>query len=72
MAKKIKFNHVCKKIAAQEGISDKEVKSEMTKAIEAAFKNPTKEQKLFQDTIPRKGNIPTYEEIMQFIVENIK
>ena len=41
-------------------------------AIEATFKNPTKAQKAFQDTIPRKGKIPTYEEVIDFIIQNIK
>lgn len=41
-------------------------------AIEATFKNPTKAQKAFQDTIPKKGEVPTYEEVIEFIVQNIK
>ncbi len=71
MAKE-KFDIVCEKLALRHGTSARKIKREMKIAIEAAFKNPTKEQKVFQNTIPKKGEVPTYEEVMEFIIQNIK
>ncbi|NDO47129.1 sporulation initiation factor Spo0A C-terminal domain-containing protein [Clostridium sp. MD294] len=69
---KRKFDIVCKELALEYNTSDRKVKQEMKIAIETAFKNPTTEQKAFQDTIPRKGEMPTYEEVIDFIIQNIK
>ena len=71
MAKR-KFDTVCEKLALEYNTSARKVKQEMKIAIETAFKNPTTEQKAFQDTIPKKGKIPTYEEVIDFIIQNIK
>ena len=70
MAKE-KFDIVCEKLALKHGTSAKKVKQEMKIAIETAFKNPTTEQKAFQDTIPRKGETPTYEEVIDFIIQKL-
>ena len=70
MAKR-KFDTVCEKLALEYNTSARKVKQEMKIAIETAFKNPTTEQKAFQDTIPKKGEVPTYEEVMEFIIQNI-
>ena len=53
MAKE-KFDIVCEKLALKHGTSARKIKREMKIAIEATFKNPTKAQKAFQDTIPKK------------------
>ena len=70
--KKIDFDGICKTIALKNGISVESVKQNMQSAINIAFENPTEEQKLFQQNIPRKGEIPTAEEVLDFIYQNLK
>lgn len=49
-----------------------EVKKEMQSAINYAFENATQEQKLFQSNITKKGEIPTPEELLNFVCKNVK
>ncbi len=66
------FDRICKAIALKNGISVEEVKKEMQSAINYAFENATQEQKLFQSNITKKGEIPTPEEVLNFVCKNIK
>ncbi|USF29787.1 sporulation initiation factor Spo0A C-terminal domain-containing protein [Clostridium sp. MD294] len=67
-----KFDKICKAIVLKNGVSMKEVKKEMQSAINYAFENVTQEQKLFQSNITKKGEIPTPEELLNFVCKNIK
>lgn len=54
-------------VARLHGVTEEEVKSEMEKAIAAAYKNPNKSA----CSVPRKGEIPTVEEFLAHAVKMI-
>lgn len=57
------------KIAEHYGVSCDEVEREIKAAITAAFTNPQNDGqiKLSQQQVPRKGEIPTPEELMLYL-----
>lgn len=63
-----------RKIAKENGVSHKEVKREMQLAIEYAYKNnqDNAEIKAYQNKVPHKGEIPTTDEFINFMVKEIK
>lgn len=65
---------VYRKIARKNGVSVKEVKEEMQKAIDAAWDNPNKTtQNIFlQNQIKPDGTKPTAEEVIRFSIEKLK
>ena len=65
---------VYRKIARKNGVSVKEVKEEMQKAIDAAWDNPDKTaQNIFlQNQIKPDGSKPTPEEFIRFNAEKLK
>lgn len=70
--KKKNFDDICKAIALKHGVSVEDVKRDMQAAINDSFQNPTPQQKALQDSIDRKAEIPTSEELIYFIAKNIK
>lgn len=63
-----------KRIAGQNGISAEEVRNEMQKAIDEAWKNPPEDgsaARAYQSLIPCRGSIPTPEELIQYAVREI-
>lgn len=63
---------IIKKVAAANGVSPQEVSKEITKAIELAFKNADGEEKINLASIPRKGDKPSPEEIIEYLANKIK
>lgn len=65
---------VYRKIARKNGVSAKEVREEMQKAIDAAWDNPDKTAKniFLQNQIKPDGSKPTPEEFIRFNVEKLK
>lgn len=65
---------VLRQIAKEHGISLKEVKQDMQAALAHAYKNAPKDgvTKAYQDRVPRKGEIPTAEEFINYAVMEIK
>lgn len=63
-----------KKIAHDHGITVDEVKREIQSAIEYAYKNPQKSEseKLLQENINHKDEIPTPEELVAYVLQEIK
>ncbi len=54
-----------KKTAVIHGVSEKEVISEINKAIALAYENPTDSAR----NVPCKGEIPTAEEVFNYIFD---
>ncbi len=59
---------VYRKVAKQNGVSVKEVKSEIQKAIDAAWDNPDKspEAASYQSLVANGGKKPSIEELIKF------
>ena len=69
--KKTNFNRVYEGVSLEMGIPVEEVKWRMQEAVISIFESSTKEQKIILDCVPRKGEIPTPEELIYFIFENL-
>ena len=63
------YSHINKnKLAKQNGVTPQQVREDMAQAIRQAYENPKDEQtKWFQKQVPCKGQIPTPEEMMDFV-----
>lgn len=59
---------IIRKISKENGVSVEEVRREMRFAIEAAYGNPNAEAL----TVPRKGDVPTPEEFIDYCAQMIK
>lgn len=59
---------IYKLIAKKYGVTEAEVKEEMEKAIASAYENPNE----LARRVPCKGEIPTVEEFLDFVVMNLK
>lgn len=67
------MRQVYRKIAKKHGVSVEEVKNDMQEALNHAYNNTSKEEttKLFQNQIPKRDQIPTPEEFIQFAANNL-
>ena len=65
---------VYRKIARQNGVSVKEVKDEMQKALDDAWNNPNKSAECIanQNTFMANGEKPTVDEFIRITAERIK
>jgi len=65
---------IYRKIAKEHGVSVAEVKKDMQAAIDYAYKKSDKleSEKLIQESIPCKGEVPTTEEFILHISNKIK
>ncbi|MCD7964316.1 MAG: isoaspartyl peptidase/L-asparaginase [Clostridiaceae bacterium] len=66
---------VYRKVAKEYGVSVKEVKRDMQEAITAAYQNPPQDGGViaaYQRRVPRKGEIPTPDELIHYAVKQIK
>jgi hypothetical protein len=65
---------IYRKIAKQNGVSIREVKDEMQKAIDAAWDNPDKtaENIYMQNSVRPDGRKPTPEEIIQYASQSLR
>lgn len=72
----IKMEEIYEGLSEKFGFSIEEIKQILQQTLNEAYENPTKEQKKFQDIVPRKGKVPTFEEFaefyMQCMIENDK
>lgn len=65
---KIDYQAIYEKLAKQNGVTPQQVREDMAQAIRQAYENPKDEQtKWFQKQVPCKGQIPTPEEMMDFV-----
>nr|WP_130789968.1 sporulation initiation factor Spo0A C-terminal domain-containing protein [Lachnoclostridium pacaense] len=62
-----------KEIAGHYGVSDEAVKREMESAIRDTFTTPQDEEVIkLQNQIPRKGKIPTLEEFLLYVIQEVQ
>ncbi|WP_296627167.1 sporulation initiation factor Spo0A C-terminal domain-containing protein [uncultured Negativibacillus sp.] len=67
---KNKYQAIYEKLAKQNGVTPQQVREDMAQAIRFAYENPQDEQtRQFQQLVPRKGEIPTPEEMMDFVAQ---
>ena len=64
---------IYRQIAKKYGVSVQEVKQEMQAAINEAYQGSTdKITTAYQQQVPRKGEIPTQEELIRYISKEVK
>ncbi len=61
-----------RKIAKNHGVTAKEVKQDMQAAINATYQTPNLIHKTAQDAVPRKGEIPTVAEFVDYVAKEVK
>ena len=70
--KKINAEAAIRKIAMREGITVEEVRTEMKKAMLIGLCNPNPAIRERWKNIPCKGDIPTPEELIVYMAQNVK
>ncbi len=69
----MKMEKILKKVARANGVTIKEVKTEIQAAINGAWKNPPDDAAAaFQRKVPCMGEIPTPDEFIRFMVNEIR
>lgn len=68
----VKAKKALKKLAKQKGISERNVRYEIEIAIKEAMKSPEPQAQAFWKSIPHKGEQPTPEEVIAYIVDMVK
>lgn len=66
---------IYKKVAKQYGVSVEEVEREMQAAITEAYTDPRRNDgvtQVYQDNVPRQGEIPTPEEVIRYLMSMAK
>ena len=66
---------ILKEIARENGVSVKEVREEMQRAITEAWTNPPKDGGVtaaYQRRVPSRGEIPTPEELIRYLAAEIR
>lgn len=67
-----KAKKILKKLAKQKGISEMDIQQEIEIAIREAMKSPDPQAQAFWKSIPHKGEQPTPEEVITYIVNKVK
>ena len=67
-----KAKKALKKLAKPKGISERAVRHEIEIAIQEAMKSPDPQAQAFWKSIPHKGEQPTPEEVIAYIVDMVK
>lgn len=60
------FQKIVARIVKEHGTTPEEVLREMQAAIDAAYANPSPQEKYVQDAIPSQGDRPTPEEFVSY------
>ena len=65
---------IYRKIAKEYGVSEEEVRNDIEKAIDFAFRESNKSKELieFQNKIPSAQDIPTPEEFISYVVMSVR
>ncbi len=68
------MRRIYRKVAKKHGISVAEVRKDMQAAIDYAYQKSDKSEreKIIQKSIPRKGEIPTAEELIKAVAQTVK
>jgi hypothetical protein len=72
MSKQKGYTHIFEEIAARNHTTVEEVRREIEAAIRAGFNNPDPKVQAQWAKIPRKGDIPTPEELITYVVRQAK
>ncbi len=72
MNRKKEFTHIFERIAAKHNTTVEEVRREMEATIRAGFNNPDPKVQAQWAKIPRKGDIPTPDELITYVVRQAK
>lgn len=69
----MKMDEVLRKVAEKNKVSVKEVQNEIQKSIDDAWNNPFKDGGVLaaQRKVPCKGEVPTPEELIRYIIGEI-
>ena len=65
----IDIDEIYEEVTKNLGYSVDKIKQMVQQTLNEAYENPTKEQKLFQDIVPREGKVPTFEEFATFFIK---
>ncbi len=71
----MKMKKILKQVAKENGVTVKEVREEIQKAITEAWKNPPADGGVtaaYQRKVPCKGEIPTPEELIRYAAAEIR
>lgn len=71
----MRMRKLYRRIAQKNGVTEKEVRNEMQRAILWAYQNPPKDgdvTEVYQKCVPCKEEIPTPEELICYAVEKIQ
>lgn len=66
---------IYREIARKYGTTSKEVRTEIQKMIDDAYRNPPNDggiTKAYQNQVPRKGEIPTAEEFIRYCARKVR
>lgn len=68
------MRQIYRKIAKENGVTVAEVKRDMKVAIDAAYMKPDTDEitAAYQNRVPRKGEIPTPEELIKYAAKKIR
>lgn len=72
MSKNKNFTHIFERIAVKHNTTVEEVRREIEVAIQAGFNNPDPKVQAQWAKIPRKGDIPTPDELITYVVRQAK
>ena len=72
MSKQKDYTHIFERIAIDNHTTVSEVRREMEIAIRAGFENPDPKVQAQWAKVPRKGEIPTPEELITYVVRQAK
>ena len=67
----IDIDEIYEEVAKNSVYSVDEIKQMVQQTLNEAYENPTEEQKLFQDIVPKEGKVPTFEEFVEFFIKTI-
>lgn len=71
----MRMEKILKQIAKKNGVSIKEVRKEIQRSIDDAWENPPDDGGIttaYQQKVPCKGKVPTPEEIIRYVVTEMK
>jgi len=68
----MKVNRVLAEIALKNGVSVAEVRKEIQAALDEGMKNPDPKVQAYWNSIPRRSEKPTLEEIVAYLANDVK
>lgn len=68
----MKVNRVLAEIALKNGVSVDEVRKEIQVALDEGMKNSDPNVQAYWNSIPRKGDKPTLQEVITYLANQIK